>query len=99
MNTQNLPMDKHLLLQFKRGLQDQQRELSQAIEKAEKEIRDFAGRFLSTLLTSLVSPLRRNPCSQVPVKIATACIRFSTHWSGSAMAVLEFVWTVEARSA
>jgi DnaK suppressor protein len=43
MNTQKLPMDKHLLLQFKRGLQEQQRELSQAIEKAEKEIRDFAG--------------------------------------------------------
>ncbi len=43
MNTQNLLMDKHLLLQFKRGLQEQQRELSQAIEKAEKEIRDFAG--------------------------------------------------------
>src|ERR1700758_596313 len=43
MNTQNLPMDKNLLLQFKRGLQEQQRELSQAIERAEKEIRDFAG--------------------------------------------------------
>ncbi len=43
MNTQKLPMDKHLLLQFKRGLQEQQRELSQAIEKADKEIRDFAG--------------------------------------------------------
>ena len=43
MNTQNLPMDKHLLLQFKRGLQEQQRELSLAIEKAEKEIRDFTG--------------------------------------------------------
>ena len=43
MNTQNLPMDKHLLLQFKRGLQEQQRELSQSIEKAEEEIRNFAG--------------------------------------------------------
>src|ERR1700734_2009573 len=43
MNAQNLPMDKNLLLQFKRGLQEQQRELSQAIERAEKEIRDFAG--------------------------------------------------------
>jgi len=36
-------MDKHLLLQFKRGLQEQQRELSQSIEKAEEEIRNFAG--------------------------------------------------------
>ena len=43
MNTQNLPIDKHLLLQFKRGLQEQQRELSHAIGKAEKEIRDFTG--------------------------------------------------------
>jgi DnaK suppressor protein len=43
MNTQNLLIDKHLLLQFKRGLQEQQRELSHAIEKAEKEIRDFTG--------------------------------------------------------
>ena len=43
MNAQNLLMDKNLLLQFKRGLQEQQRELSQAIERAEKEIRDFAG--------------------------------------------------------
>lgn len=43
MNRQNLPIDKYLLLQFKRGLQEQQRELSQAIERAEKEIRDFAG--------------------------------------------------------
>jgi RNA polymerase-binding transcription factor len=43
MNTQNLPIDKHLLLQFKRGLQEQQRELSHAIEKAENEIRDFTG--------------------------------------------------------
>jgi len=42
MNT-NLPMDKHLLLQFKRGLQEQQRELSHAIRKAEQEVRDFAG--------------------------------------------------------
>lgn len=43
MNTQKLPMDKHLLLQFKRGLQEQQRELSDAIVKAEEEIRDFTG--------------------------------------------------------
>jgi len=43
MNTQNLPLDKHLLLQFKRGLQEQQRELSRAIEKVEEEIRDFSG--------------------------------------------------------
>jgi DnaK suppressor protein len=43
MNTQNLLIDKHLLSQFKRGLQEQERELSQAIEKAGKEIRDFAG--------------------------------------------------------
>lgn len=43
MNTQNLPMDKHLLLQFKRGLQERQRELSHAIEKAEMEVRDSAG--------------------------------------------------------
>ena len=42
MNTQNLPMDKHLLLQFKRGLQEQQRDLSEAIEKIEEEIRDPA---------------------------------------------------------
>ena len=42
MNTQNLPMDKHLLLQFKRGLQEQQRELSHAIEKAEKKLRGLA---------------------------------------------------------
>jgi len=43
MNTQNLLMDKHLVLQFKRGLLEQHRELSHAIEKAEKEIRDLAG--------------------------------------------------------
>jgi len=43
MNTQNLPMDKHLVSQFKRGLLEQHRELSLTIEKAEKEIRDLAG--------------------------------------------------------
>lgn len=43
MNTQNLPLDKHLLLQFKSGLQEQHRELSDTIEKGEEEIRDLAG--------------------------------------------------------
>lgn len=42
MNTQNLSLDKYLLLQFKSGLREQQRELSHNIEKAEKEIRDSA---------------------------------------------------------
>lgn len=43
MNSQNLSLDKYLLSQFKSGLQEQQRELLQTIEKAEKEIRDLAG--------------------------------------------------------
>ncbi|HTR23979.1 MAG TPA: hypothetical protein VMI10_08330, partial [Terriglobales bacterium] len=43
MKTQNLALDKHLVLQFKRGLLEQHRELLQAVENAEKEIRDCAG--------------------------------------------------------
>ena len=43
MNTQNLPLDKHLLLQFKSGLEEQHRELLDTIEKGEQEIRDLAG--------------------------------------------------------
>lgn len=42
MNMRNLSLDKHLLSQFKSGLRDQQRELLQTIENAEKEIRDFS---------------------------------------------------------
>ena len=63
MNTQNCRIDKHLLLQFKRGLREQQRDLSAAIEKAEKEIRDLPAPFLSMQSTSLVSQLRRTLCS------------------------------------
>ena len=36
------PLDKHLLLQFRSGLREQQRELLHTIENAEKEIRDFS---------------------------------------------------------
>lgn len=43
MKAQSFPLDKHLLLQFRNGLQEQRRELLQTIEKAETEIRDFAG--------------------------------------------------------
>ena len=43
MKTQNFALDKHLVLQFKRGLLEQRRELLQALENAEKEIRDCAG--------------------------------------------------------
>lgn len=43
MNTQNSSLDKHLLLQFKTGLREQQRELLHTIERAEKEMQDFAG--------------------------------------------------------
>lgn len=42
MNMRNLSLDKHLLLQFKNGLREQQRELLHTIENAEKEIRDFS---------------------------------------------------------
>lgn len=42
MNMRNLSFDKHLLLQFKSGLREQQRELLHSIENAEKEIRDFS---------------------------------------------------------
>jgi DnaK suppressor protein len=42
MNMRNLSLDKHLLLQFKSGLREQQRELLHTIENAEKEIRDFS---------------------------------------------------------
>jgi DnaK suppressor protein len=43
MNTHNSSFDKHLLLQFKSGLREQQRELLQTIARAEKEIQDSAG--------------------------------------------------------
>jgi len=43
MKTQNLALDKYLVLQFKRGLLEQKHELSHAIEKADKKIRDSAG--------------------------------------------------------
>ena len=42
MDMRNSALDKHLLLQFKRGLREQQRELLLTIENAEKEIRDFS---------------------------------------------------------
>lgn len=42
MDTRNLSLDKHLLLQFKSGLREQQRELLHTIENAETEIRDFS---------------------------------------------------------
>lgn len=38
MNTPNFPLDNRLLLQFKSGLQEKQRELLHTIEKAEEEI-------------------------------------------------------------
>jgi hypothetical protein len=43
MKAQSFPLDKHRLLQFRSGLQEQRCELLQTIEKAETEIRDFAG--------------------------------------------------------
>jgi len=43
MKAQTFSLDKHLLLQFGNGLQEQRREFLQTIEKAETEIRDFAG--------------------------------------------------------
>jgi DnaK suppressor protein len=42
MNMRNLSLDKHVLLQFKSGLREQQRECLHTIENAEKEIRDFS---------------------------------------------------------
>ena len=42
MDMRNLSLDKHLLLQFRSGLREQQRELLHTIENAEKEIRDFS---------------------------------------------------------
>jgi DnaK suppressor protein len=42
MDIRNLSLDKHLLLQFKSGLREQQRELLHTIENAEKDIRDFS---------------------------------------------------------
>ena len=42
MNMHNLSFDKHLLLQFKRGLREQQGELLHRIAKTEKEIQEFA---------------------------------------------------------
>ena len=41
MDMRNLSLDKHLLLQFKSGLREQQRELLHTIENAETEIRQF----------------------------------------------------------
>jgi DnaK suppressor protein len=43
MNAHNSPLDKRLRLQFKRGLQAQQSELLHMLEKAKKEIPEFAG--------------------------------------------------------
>jgi DnaK suppressor protein len=40
--TPNSLFDKHLLLQFKAGLREQQRELQHAIETASKEIRELS---------------------------------------------------------
>ena len=42
MDIRNLSLDKHLLLQFKSGLREQQRELLHTIENAERDIRDFS---------------------------------------------------------
>ena len=42
MDMRNLSLDKHLLLQFRSGLREQQRELLYTIENIEKEIRDFS---------------------------------------------------------
>lgn len=40
--TSHSPFDRYLLLQFKSGLRERQRELQQIIEKAEQEIRALA---------------------------------------------------------
>jgi DnaK suppressor protein len=40
---QNSSFDKHILLQFKSGLREQQRDLLETIEKAERELQEFAG--------------------------------------------------------
>jgi DnaK suppressor protein len=42
MDMRNLSLDKRLLLQFKSGLREQQRELLHTIENAEKEVQDFS---------------------------------------------------------
>lgn len=42
MKMRNLSLDTHVLLQFKSGLREQQRELLHTIKNAEKEIRDFS---------------------------------------------------------
>ncbi len=42
MDMRNLSLDKHLLLQFRSGLREQQRELLYTTENAEKELRDFS---------------------------------------------------------
>ena len=68
MSIQPSSLDKHVVVQFKSGLREQQRELLQMIEKAEKEIREFAGPppsdaiDVSCLAASKESLLRR--CSQ-----------------------------------
>jgi DnaK suppressor protein len=41
--TVNVFVDKYILLQFKRGLCEQVRELQQTIDRVEKDIRDAAG--------------------------------------------------------
>lgn len=38
--TSSVPMDKYVLLQFRSGLREQQRELQETIARVEKEIRD-----------------------------------------------------------
>jgi DnaK suppressor protein len=42
MNWTYSSFDKFVLLQFKSGLREQQRELQQSIDQSEKEIREFA---------------------------------------------------------
>jgi DnaK suppressor protein len=42
MDMRNQSFDRHLLLQFRSGLREQQRDLLRTIENAEKEIRDFS---------------------------------------------------------
>ena len=72
MDMRNLSLDKHLLLQFRSGLREQQRELLHTIENAEKEIRDFSAPVPLDPIELSGSSLRRNPYLHGPAKTAAA---------------------------
>ena len=74
MKTQNFPLDKHLLLQFRNGLQEQRRELLQTIEKPKQKYGTVQAQLLSTRSTFLVLQLQRNLCLHAPAEAAAACV-------------------------